>query len=200
MAASRYRGRTLATLAAASLGVASGCYSTTPHRAQVASSAAPRECTAAIADVFARSGFVQLPTPPDMSMFFAARLQGPYTSFLRTGAGVGVKLDAQAASAGTCNVTLEALSPDVDCPEAHAPLACVAEGKGPIMMDPITGYAVSPPMRNAASMPACPITGALSCKLSYAPGADNDAAVDELARRVRVALGTQGVVNRTAEP
>jgi hypothetical protein len=25
--------------------------------------------------------------------------------------------------------------------------------------------------------------------MSYAPGADNDAAVDELARRVRVALG-----------
>ncbi|HVU52062.1 MAG TPA: hypothetical protein VHL80_15295 [Polyangia bacterium] len=196
----RFGGRALAALAAASLGLAAGCYSTTPHRAQIAAVALPRVCAAAVVDVFARSGFVQLPTPPDLSMLFAARVTGPYSSFMRTGMGVGVKVDTATGGAGTCNVTLEALSPDVDCADMHAPLTCVALGKGPVTMDPITGTIMSPPLRNATSAPACPIMGNLSCKLSYAPGADNDAAVDELARRVQVALGADGRVNQPPGP
>jgi hypothetical protein len=35
----------------------------------------------------------------------------------------------------------------------------------------------------------------MGCELSYAPGEDNDAAVDELARRVKVALGPSARVN-----
>jgi hypothetical protein len=197
MSASKLGARSLSMLAVM---IGAGCYSTTPHKAQVAAIAMPRTCVSAIADVFAKSGFVQLPTPPDLSMFFTARTSGPYSSFLRTGTGVGVKLDAATDGAGTCNVTIEALSPDVDCPDAHAPLACIAPGKGPIMMDPISGMPLTPTMRNGGGMPACPNMGTFACRLSYAPGEENDAAVDELARRVRVALGADAHVTPTRAP
>jgi hypothetical protein len=42
--------------------------------------------------------------------------------------------------------------------------------------------------------------GTLACKMSYAPGKENDAAVDELARRVQIALGGEGRVTPTPAP
>ena len=41
----------------------------------------------------------------------------------------------------------------------------------------------------------CPVVPSIMCELTPAPGADNDAAVDELARRVQAALGPSGRVN-----
>ncbi len=67
-------------------------------------------------------------------------------------------------------------------------------------MDPITGIAMTGPMRNGVGLPACPMTGTFACRLSYAPGEENDAAVDELARRVRVALGGGAHVNQLPAP
>jgi hypothetical protein len=184
----------LAALALGSIGLASGCYSTTPHRAQVASNVAPRDCTTAIRDVFARSGFIQLPTPPRMSMLFTARLEGPYSSFLRSGTGVGVTIDPARAAAGACDVTIEALSPDVSCPYANMASVC-NNGTARVAMDPVTGSTLlASPQADVIGAPVCPTT-ALMCPLSYAPGADNDAAVDELARRVQVALGPSATVN-----
>jgi hypothetical protein len=192
MAASRFGGRTLAVLAAASLGLAAGCYSATPHVAQVASSAAPRECSAAIADVFARSGFVQVTTPPKMSMLFTARVTGPYNSFLGTNTAVGVTFRQ---GTDTCDVTIEAVSPDVDCPPPQngtsGTLNCQRADTGSI----VTPNGVLSPL-----LPLCPTVPQPTCELTYAPGADNDAAVDELARRVRIALGGEGRVTPTPAP
>jgi hypothetical protein len=149
----------------------------------------PPDCVATITDVFARSGFIQLPTPPNMSMFFGARIEGPYNSFLRTGTGVGVTLRRGGESQSACQVTIEALSPDASCSDAHVPLAC---GHG--AMNPVTGDMIVAPTGNSSGSPPCPIVGApLMCELSYAPGADD--AVDELARRVQDALGPSGRVN-----
>jgi hypothetical protein len=169
-----------------------GCYETTPHRAQVASSVAPKVCSNAITDVFARSGFIQLPTPPNLSMFFTARLDGPYNSFLRSGTGVGVTIDAAAANVDACHVTIEALSPDVGCSDMHGPFAC---GSGGFGIDQVTGGMVPAGSSAPSYTTPCPIVRPLICTLSYAPGSDNDAAVDELARRVQVALGPSGRVN-----
>jgi hypothetical protein len=193
MSASKLGARFLTVLATAAVGFASGCYATTPHTAHVASSAEPRSCTSAIADVFSRAGFVQLATPPNVSMFFSPQLTGPYSSFLRSGTGVGVNIDSESAGAGVCNVTLEALSPDVNCPEMHEPLSCGGGGG----MDEVTGMRTWLGTGNASGSPPCPIVRTPTCKLSYAPGEDNDAAVDELARRVQVALGGEGHVTRT---
>jgi hypothetical protein len=197
MAALRHGGRTLAALAAASLGLAAGCYSATPHRAQVASNAAPRECSAAVADVFTRSGFIQVATPPKVSMLFTARTSGPYSSFLSTNTAVGVTL-TQPDGEGTCQVTIEALSPDVDCPPppngTSGTLYCQPHNAPMLGSRDSAGYGVSPPMA------ACPVVPQPNCPLTYAPGAENDAAVDELAHRVQVALGTEGHVSQMRAP
>jgi hypothetical protein len=191
MGSSKLRARSLATLALAALGLGAGCYSTTPHQARVASSAPGRECADVVGTVFARSGFIQLPAPPEVSMFFGARLQGPYDSFVRSGAGVGVKIDAAAADEGRCNIAIEALSPDVACMDTHAPMAC-GGAEGTTLMDPITGDMGGNHMSGVASVGPCPIVRPVTCQLCYAPGADNDAAVDELARRVQAELGSRG--------
>ena len=169
------------------MALAAGCYSTTPHRAQFATQATPKACSAAIGDFFANVGFVQLPTPPRLSMLFTARVSGPYTSFLRTGSGVGVTVNEGHADSETCDVTLEALSPDANCADAHSPLSCVG-ANGSVMMDAVTGNTVSLPPGGNGPLSACPIVAPVTCELSYAPGDDNDAAVDDLARRLHAAL------------
>lgn len=180
----------LALLALTSLGLGAACYSTTPHRVEVATQAAPQRCTDAIADVFSRSGFIQLPTPRHWSMLFGARVGGPYSSFLSTGSGIGVVVDHDGDARGTCHVTLEALSPDVGCPGGDngpsGTLNCRASGA------PADGPW---PYAATTSSPMCPLMPSLMCELTSAPGADNDAAVDELARRLRTALGPSGHVN-----
>jgi hypothetical protein len=197
MTAVRVRSRTLAALAMAALGLGGGCYATTPHRAQVASSTTPSHCASVVADVFARSGFVQVARTPQLSMLFTARTAGPYNSFLPTGTGVGVKLTGESEGSGWCRVELEAVSPDADCVDVHSPFTCAAQGAGTVAMDPVTGdtSSVPVPAPRDAYAPACPIVRPLLCQLSYAPGAENDAAVDELARRVRAALGENASVN-----
>jgi hypothetical protein len=211
MAARKLRAGTLAPLALVVLALGSACYSTTPHRAHVASKATPRDCTFAARDVFARSGFVQLPPPAHLSMFFWPRIEGPYRAFPRTGAGVGVTIDPADQAAGSCRVTLEALSPDVDCPgSATGPsgtLSCQRPGASAAATPNVYGGGASAPIPcpvvttfPGPSDPSLVAFGprpivASTCQLSYAPGADNDAAVDELARRVRAALGPGGRVN-----
>jgi hypothetical protein len=180
----------LACLAPLPLGA--GCYSTIPHRAQVATMGAERNCSEAVADVFARSGFVQLPTPPHLSMFFTARIEGPYSSFMRTGAGVGVTVQ-QHGKSPACAVTIEALSPDATCPDATVAINC--GGTGTFVQNQQNLRSPPPPGPLGLQPPLCPVVPPQSCQLSYAPGADNDAAVDELARRVQVALGPSATVN-----
>jgi hypothetical protein len=188
MSAPKGGARRLVGLALSSIALAAGCYSTAPHRAQFVTQATPRACSAAIDSFFAGSGFIQLPTPPHLSMLFTARVSGPYTSFLRTGSGVGVTVNEGGASSETCNVTLEALSPDVNCADVHAPLSCVGPSGG-VSMDAVTGSNVSlPPGGNQSPRMTCPTVAPVMCELSYAPGADNDAAVDDLARRLHTAL------------
>lgn len=194
MASPKFGARTLVLLALGWLGMGAGCYSTTPHRAQVATRATVHECADAVTDVFSRSGFIQLPTPQNLSMFFSARMTGPYDSFLRTGAGVGVTLSQEAGTAGLCHVTIEALSPDANCADEHVPLMCNSGAFGMTSMYANTG--ASPMGGNGTAgvqTEPCPIVRPLMCDLSYAPG--SDAAVDELARRVQAALGPSGQVN-----
>ncbi len=169
-----------------------GCYSTTPHRAEIATPATPNVCESTIRNLFAQSSYVQLPSPPHVSMFFTPRMRGPYSSFLEFGTGVGVTIDAAAAQRGTCQVTLEALSPDAGCgnnydsPSMVSCQAARAQTFTPVGQGAPGGLQRSPP---------CPVTPPLACELSYAPGAENDAAVDELARRLQVALGPAAKVN-----
>jgi len=178
----------LALLALGWLGISVGCYSTTPHRAQVAQKAAASDCADAVHDVFARSGFIQLPTPRNLSMLFGARTGGPYSSFLSTGSGVGVTVHHDDDAAGLCHVTLEALSPDAGCPGSDSgpsgTLNCQRQGIPP-----------EPPGYGGMTQTPCPVVPPIACDLTSAPGAENDAAVDELARRVQAALGPSGRVN-----
>jgi hypothetical protein len=188
MASPKFGARTLALFALGSLAVSVGCYSTTPHRAQVATKAAATECTDAIHDVFSRSGFIQLPTPRNLSMLFGARVGGPYSSFLSTGSGIGVTVHHDVDGAGLCRVTLEALSPDVGCAGSDTgpsgTLNCQRQGMPP-----------ESPFYGGTTQNPCPVVPPAMCQLTSAPGVDNDAAVDELARRLQAALGPSGRVN-----
>ncbi|HVR02672.1 MAG TPA: hypothetical protein VMT47_11110 [Polyangia bacterium] len=183
----------LALLALGWLGMGAGCYSTTPHRAQVATRATVHECADAVTDVFSRSGFIQLPTPRNLSMFFSARMSGPYDSFLRTGAGVGVTLSQEAGTTGLCHVTIEALSPDANCADEHVPMMCNSASFGLTSMSANTGSTIGGTGIAEVQTAPCPIVRPLMCDLSYAPGSDGD--VDELARRVQAVLGSRGRVN-----
>jgi hypothetical protein len=182
----------LALLALGSLGSSVGCYSTTPHRAQVARMVAASECADAISGVFARSGFIQLPTPRNLSMLFSARVGGPYSSFLSTGSGIGVTVHHDDDAQGFCHVTIEALSPDAGCAgDGTGPSGTLnCQRQGAPSTPAALGYGVS-----ASNDLLCPVVPSLMCELTSAPGADNDAAVDELARRVQAALSPSGRVN-----
>jgi hypothetical protein len=195
MASPKLGARRLAVLAMAPLALAVGCYSTTPHRAEVASSATAHDCGAVIADVFARSGFIELPTPPNLTMFFAARTTGPYSSFLSTGAGVGVTLQQRDQDA--CHVTLEALSPDASCPGTQGGLSGTLNCR---QLNAPGTPALAAPGYGVSSEPPCPVVGPPICELTSAPGRSNDAAVDELARRVQIALGGGAHVNQLPTP
>jgi len=194
MASPKFGARRLALLALGSvlsLALSAGCYSMTPHRAQVAANANHHDCADAITDVFERSGFVQLPAPRKLSMLFGARMGGPYSSFLSTGSGVGVTIHND-EGAGLCHVTLEALSPDVGCAGSDTgpsgTLNCQVQGApGAPARISYTG--------GVTNQPFCPVVPSTICELTSAPGADNDAAVDELARRLQAALGPSGRVN-----
>jgi hypothetical protein len=192
MAAMKLGARSLAAVAMAWLGLAPGCYSMTPHRAEVAKKATPHDCTATIEEVFARSGFVQVPTPPKLSMLFTARTSGPYSSFLSTNAGVGVTVRQKAGDQGVCQVTIEALSPDVNCPGSM-------NGPSGTLNCQRQGSPIEPAVWSSSGGPAtllpCPTVPQPTCELTYAPGEENDRAVDELARRVQVALGGAGEVH-----
>jgi hypothetical protein len=162
----------------------------------VVSRAPAPACVKAVEDVFVRSGFIQVQSPPNVSMLFSPRTVGPYSSFLGTGVGVGVTIDR--AGADACHVTLEALSADVNCAEEHAPLSC--GGLGEVRTTAALG--VGPPAGPGAIRPnhladgpslRCPMMPSMMCTFSYAPGAENDAAVDELARRLRAQLGPLAV-------
>jgi hypothetical protein len=174
------------------VGSLGGCYSTTPHRAEIATPATANVCAAAVRRLFAESSYVQLPSPPHVSMFFAPRMRGPYTAFLEFGTGVGVTINADAAAAGTCRVTIEALSPDAGCGNNYGSpsmLSCQDARANPFVGPPPVAAG------GQANVMPCPVTPPLACELSYAPGAENDAAVDELARRLQAALGPQARVN-----
>src|SRR5450432_1435981 len=190
MASSKLGPRMQTLLALTSLGLAvsgsMGCYSTTPHRVQVARQAVPVDCDNAIKDVFARSGFIQLPTPPRLSMFFTPRMEGPYTSFLRSGSGVGVT--RATSDAGICDVTLEVLAPDAGCAGTPSGVSGTLNCRRADAPAESASYGSSP-------MPVCPLIPLVSCEMSSAPGEDNDAAVDELGRRLQAALGPSGQVN-----
>jgi hypothetical protein len=192
MAALKFGGRTLAMLAMASLGLGAGCYATTPHRAEVALNAPPQDCSAKVAGVFGASGFVQVSAPPKFSMLFAARTSGPYTSFLTTDTGVGVTVE-QGLGAETCHVTLEAVSQDVNCPGSlngvSGTVNCHRISE-PAPVERASLYDVGVSVQSP-----CPSVPQPMCELTYAPGAQNDAAVDELARRVQDALGPTSTVN-----
>jgi hypothetical protein len=182
----------LALLALGWLGISVGCYSTTPHRAQVARMVAASECADTISDVFARSGFIQLPTPRNLSMLFSARTGGPYSSFLSTGSGIGVTVHHDDDAEGFCHVTIEALSPDAGCAGNETgpsgTLNCQRQGAPSTLA--LLAYGAA-----ASNQILCPVVPSMTCELTSAPGADNDAAVDELARRVQAALGPSGRIN-----
>jgi hypothetical protein len=181
--------RRAAALALALGLAAGGCYSTTPHRAEISTPATKDACAAAIGDVFERAGYVQLPTRQGLSYLFGPRLSGAYSSFLLAGSGIGVTVSPIAAAEGTCHVTIEALSPDVGCPVAAGPLGC---GTAQVV-------ATNGPSGGRSTVqdgtPPCPVVPPAMCELTSAPGAGNDAAVDELARRLRATLGPSGAVN-----
>jgi hypothetical protein len=166
-----------------------GCYETTPHRVEVAARVAPTDCADTIAGVFAGAGFVQLPAPPRTSMFFGPRISGAYSSLLRSRSGVGVNVTNAAGAEGECHVTIEALSPDAGCPGSEM------RGGGPPLLCSVVrapyGGTLTP-----TGDPACGVSAPPAfCELTSAPSPDNDAAVDELARRLRLALGPKSRVN-----
>jgi hypothetical protein len=168
-------------------GANAACYEATPHRVVVTSHVRDTNCAAAVAKVFARSGFIQLPTPPRLSMFFGARVSGPYSSLLKSGAGIGVTFENDDARAG-CRVALEALSPDVSCPGAEM---------GPDGFPGCRRQGMLPEPPFSSTERPCPTTPATACELTPARSPDNDAAVDEIARRLQHADDvTIGVTSR----
>jgi hypothetical protein len=192
MASPKLGARSLAALALA----AAGCYATTPHVAEVAvpgrADAGCSAATDAVQEVFARSGFVELPPRGHVSMLFGARTRGPYTSFLTTDSGVGVTVH-RSEEDGTCHVAIEALSPDASCPGSAAGSSGAINCQRP-QDSSAPSYAYYGPSAASAER-LCPPVPVFTCDLTYAPGEQNDAAVDELARRVQAELGSRGRVN-----
>jgi hypothetical protein len=169
------RARRRAAVAVLVCAVTTGaCYSTTPHRAEIASPAPSHDCLSAVANVFEDAGYVRRSPPPGLSFFYGP----PFVSSRVSESGIGVTVPQDELEQGRCHVILEALSPDASCsPAAEASLTA---GTGAWAVPP---RLVSPPPPRA-------------CNLSYAPGAENDAAVDDLARRLRIALGATAQVDR----
>jgi hypothetical protein len=160
--------------------VSAGCYETTPHRVEVAARVASPDCAATVRGVFAGAGFVQLPSPPRTWMLFAPSGAGPSSSLRTSGAGVGVTFSGSEGQSDDCHVTLEALSSDASCPKSQS------VGGGPVMCG-------GPVLRMAPAQ--CLVAPEMMCQLTSAPSPDNNAAVDDLARRLRVALGPKSRVD-----
>jgi hypothetical protein len=163
-----------------SAALSAGCYETTPHRVEVAGRVPSSDCAAAVRGVFAGAGFVQLPSPPRTWMLFAPRMSGTYSSLLESGSGVGVTFAGSEGAPDDCHVMLEALSSDASCAPMQTNMAGPATCGGRLDRTPM--------------MP-CPVASQLTCELTSAPGPDNDKAVDDLARRLRAALGPKSSVN-----
>lgn len=177
-------------LATAAVGLGAGCYATTPHRGEAASNAGARSCAEAVIEVFSDSGFAALAAPPDLSMLYEPRASGSRGASMSAGAAVAVKIGAPAGAAGSCHVTLEAVSPDVDCPAPQSSMFSEPRCQARNVSQP------APPIASGEYLvPECPARPVVACKLSYAPGAQNDAVVDELARRLQSALGPTGSVD-----
>jgi hypothetical protein len=162
------------------VGLSAGCYETTPHRVEVAARVSSTDCAAAVRGVFAGAGYVQLPSPPRTWMLFSPRQTGAYSSQARSGSGVGVTYAGSEADPDDCHVMLEALSSDANCAgtEQLSGVSTMCGGK----LD--------------RTWPAeCLVGPEMTCELTSAPSPDSDAAVDDLARRLRAALGPRTRVN-----
>jgi hypothetical protein len=166
------------------LALLAGCYATTPHRAEVT---APREravCDSAVGDVMTRAGLVPLTPPPRYSMLFGPRTSTPSAAPDKpalTGIGVVVREAARGADRG-CSVTLEAVSTDASCPTVEPPECYTQYTRAPSQFG-------TPPYSAAGSSnaPGACGLGPLTCEMGEVPGLEST--VDDLARRVRDALG-----------
>lgn len=169
--------------AAAAIGVwalVTGCYATTPHRPEVQGFAARPACMAAIDDVFTRAAFVPRQTPAGYTAFFAPRMGVSQTRSQWADIGIGVVVSSSpAGEGGSCRVVLEALAMnDGTCSADESNLGCA-------LPDPRVGPTVM----------ACPVSLITTCPMTSAPSPTNDALVDDLARRLREALGPNASVS-----
>jgi hypothetical protein len=166
----------VAPSAIAALALLAGCYATTPHRPEVKAPAPKSACLAAVDDVFTRAAFVPMQTPAGYTAFFAPRMGSSQLQRRRAGLGVGVVVEAGVAVGGGCRVVLEALSNEGACPEVES-LECSS------MRSPF----------ESVTLRSCQ-SDVTTCPMSTAPGAHNDAMVDDLARRLRETLGKDASV------
>jgi hypothetical protein len=175
--------RRAAPSAIAALALLAGCYATTPHRAEVTAAEERATCNGAVGDVMTRAGLVPLTPPPRYSMLFGPRVTGQGLSYNKAPArGIGVVIRETSGEAGPhgCSVTLEAVSTDASCPAASEPIEC----EGAYAAAP---SAPPPPYAATWSSPAGCNLGPRTCEMAPVPG--HDSTVDDLARRVRDALG-----------
>jgi hypothetical protein len=104
----------------------SGCYATTPHRAEVTAAGASAACVGAVSDVMTRAGMIALmPLPTHYSMFYGPRSSGPgpWPKTTQMGVGVVIREERRDSGAQTCTVTLEAIATDTSCAILE-PLSC----------------------------------------------------------------------------
>jgi hypothetical protein len=140
-----------------------------------------------VGDVFTRAGWVLLPPPPGLTYLFAPRTTGPFFAKLRTGSAISVTLTQEGdADDSVCRVVVEAVAPDPSCPEDE-PIECLNPNLPMASAPPPASDSTNYSMQCRPWPPMCPFTAA--------PTPQNDAMVDELARRIRTALGETGHVN-----
>jgi hypothetical protein len=115
-------------------------------------------------------------TPNGFTAFFAPRGGVGELQRRRAGFGVGVVVHEGFAEGGGCRVVLEALSTEASCPEVES-TECSS----------MRSAWEAPTLRSCQS-------DVTTCQMSSAPGAENDAFVDDLARQLRETLGSTASV------
>jgi hypothetical protein len=153
----------------AAVGLVAGCYATAPRRVVIAAPAWSRDCTETVAGVFTRAGYVPMPTPQGYTAFYAAREGSNQLRRERVARGIGILVTRDAEG---CRVVLEALSTDGACLDEEAYWCGLP--------DPRVGPTFMP----------CPLWQSF-CEMTPTPAIERDTSFDDLARKVRVALGAE---------
>jgi hypothetical protein len=175
---------------------ASACYEMQPRR--IAVNTPPRDgtCAEAVASVFTAYGYVPVASHAGPPLLFTPRAATFDSTTNHLGWAIGVWMDDPGDSSEGCQLELEAVSNDGDCTESTAQ----CQGSSPTFagqttMPEVSGHPGYGP-NVAHAEPSCYTRLQLGCPFTPVRGASYDAAVDDIARHLRVVLRTRATVNQ----